>query len=183
MYRYAVSRTLLSEVIANLKRSLLTATRGIPCDPGSSRHHDPIVALRLRERTQNAKYTQHSIHNHVIHAAAGIIRERIAAETSGTTTSSSDESLILNTRADVTRIEIRSVGVNSHFYSSPCKSLDASGLCETLLKSLRDCGIDLLGCVAQCFDGESVMSDALESDTNPQLSSQAMYVHCLHIVD
>ena len=39
-----------------------------------------------------------------------------------------------------------------------CDSLDAAGLYETLLTGLRDCGIDLLGCVAQCFDGAAVMS-------------------------
>ena len=39
-----------------------------------------------------------------------------------------------------------------------CGSLEAAGLCETLLTNL-DCGIDLLGCVAQWFDGAAVMSE------------------------
>ena len=39
-----------------------------------------------------------------------------------------------------------------------CGSLDAAGLCDTLLSNLRECGIDLGGCVAQCYDGAAVMS-------------------------
>ena len=45
--------------------------------------HDPIVARRLQEGPQNVKYTHHSIHDNVIHAAAELIRKQIAAETNG----------------------------------------------------------------------------------------------------
>ena len=45
--------------------------------------HDPIVARRLQEGPQNAKYTHHSIQDSVIHVAAVLIREQIAAETNG----------------------------------------------------------------------------------------------------
>ena len=45
--------------------------------------HDPIVARRLHEGPQNAKYTHHSIQDNIIHVAALLIREQIAVETNG----------------------------------------------------------------------------------------------------
>ena len=61
-----------------------------------------------------------------------------------------------------------------------CDSLDAAGLCETLLTGLRDYGIDLLGCVAQCFDGAAVMSGRCSGVQSRirDLCPKAIYVHC-----
>ena len=61
-----------------------------------------------------------------------------------------------------------------------CGSLSAAGLCETLLTSLRDCRIDLLGCVAQCFDGAAVMSGRCTGVQARirELCPKAIYVHC-----
>ena len=51
---------------------------------------------------------------------------------------------------------------------------------RTLLTSLRDCKIDLLGCVAQCFDGAAVVSGRCTGVQARirELCPKAIYVHC-----
>ena len=53
-------------------------------------------------------------------------------------------------------------------------------MCETLLTSLRDRGIDLLGCVAQCFDDAAVMSGRCSGVQTRirELCPKDIYVHC-----
>ncbi|KAI6661440.1 Transposase [Oopsacas minuta] len=45
--------------------------------------YDPIIARKLQEGPQNAKYAHQSNQDNVIHVAADLIREQIAAETNG----------------------------------------------------------------------------------------------------
>ena len=153
--------------------------------------HDPIVARRLQEGPQNAKYTHHSIQDNVIHAAAELIREQIAAETNGNyyaiiadesrdTGHKVQMSLVLRYVVQEDGIHGKNVIKESLLGFAACGSLSAAGLCETLLTSLRDCRIDLLGCVAQCFDGAAVMSGRCTGVQSRirELCPKAIYVHC-----
>ena len=153
--------------------------------------HDPIVARRLQEGPQNAKYTHHSIQDNIIHAAAELIREQIAAETNGNyyaiiadesrdTGHKEQMSLVLRYVVQEDGIHGKNVIKESFLGFAACGSLPAAGLCETLLTSLRDCRIDLLGCVAQCFDGAAVMSGRCTGVQARirELCPKAIYVHC-----
>ncbi|KAI6654428.1 Zinc finger mym-type protein 1-like protein [Oopsacas minuta] len=131
--------------------------------------HDPIVARRLQEGPQNAKYMHDSIQDNVIHAAAELIREQIAAEKNGNyyaiiadesrdTGHKEQRSLMLRYIVQEVGIHGKNVIKESFLAFAACGSLSAVGLWETVQTSLRDCKIDLLGCVAQCFDGAVVMS-------------------------
>ena len=153
--------------------------------------HDPIVARRVHEGPQNAKYTHHSIQDNIIRVAALLIREQIAVETSGNyyaiiadesrdTGHKEQMSLVLRHIVQEDGIQGRHVIKESFRGFASCESLAAAGLCETLLTSLRDCGIDLLGCVAQCFDGAAVMSGRCSGVQTRirELCPKAIYVHC-----
>ena len=153
--------------------------------------HDPIVARRLHEGPQNAKYTHHSIQDNIIRVAALLIREQIAVETSGNyyaiiadesrdTGHKEQMSLVLRYVVQEDGIQGRHVIKESFLGFASCESLAAAGLCETLLTSLRDCGIDLLGCVAQCFDEAAVMSGRCSGVQTRirELCPKAIYVHC-----
>ena len=131
--------------------------------------YDPIVAQRLTDGPQNAKYIHYSIQVGVIHAAAGLIRETISAEAkdnfyaiianeSRDTGHKEQMSLVLRYVTKDNQDNGRNIIKESFLGFAACGSLDAAGLCETLLSNLRECGFDIGGCVAQCFDGAAVMS-------------------------
>ena len=93
----------------------------------------------------------------------------IIADESRDTGHKEQMSLVLRYVVQEDGIHGKNVIKESFLGFAACGSLSAAGLCETLLTSLRDCRIDLLGCVAQCFDGAAVMSE---------LCPKAIYVHC-----
>ncbi|KAI6646935.1 Zinc finger mym-type protein 1-like protein [Oopsacas minuta] len=61
-----------------------------------------------------------------------------------------------------------------------CGVSPLAGLCETLLTSLRGCKIDLLGCVAKCFDGAAVTSGRCTGVQARirELCPKSINVHC-----
>ena len=89
-------------------------------------------------------------------------------------------SLVLRYVVQEDGIHSKNVIKESFLGFTACGSLAAAGMCETLLTSLRDCGIDLLGCVAQCFDGAAVMSGRCSGVQTRirELCPKAIYVHC-----
>ena len=153
--------------------------------------HDPVVAHRLSEGPKNAKYAHHSIQDGVIHAAAGLIREAISAEAnenfyaiiadeSRDTGHKEQMSLVIRYVTKDDQDNGKNIIKESFLRFAACGSLDAAGLCDTLLSNLRDCGIDLGGCVAQCYDGAAVMSgrcSGVQARVR-ELCPKAVYVHC-----
>ena len=102
--------------------------------------HDPIVAQRLTDGPQNAKYTHHSIQDGVIHAAAGLIRETISAEAkdnfyaiiadeSRDTGHKEQMSLVLRYVTKDDQDNGRNIIKESFLGFAACGSLDAAGLC------------------------------------------------------
>ena len=89
-------------------------------------------------------------------------------------------SLVLRCVVQEDGIHGKNVIKESFLGFAACGSLSVAGLCETLLTSLRDCRIDLLGCVAQCFDGAAVMSGRCTGVQARirELCPKAIYVHC-----
>jgi len=64
----------------------------------------------------------------------------------------------------------------------PCNELNAKALFNYINKTLTDCGIDIKNCIAQTYDGASVMSGKQNGVRSifQQHVPQALYTHCFN---
>ena len=150
--------------------------------------YDSIVESRLKEGPQNAKYTAPDVQNEVIAAVAGLIREKISVQNSENYFAIIADEARDTSHQQQLSLVLRYVGresgsceVKESFLGFvPCATVDARGLSESILMLLRDNGIALDWCVAQCYDGASVMSGHISGVQTRirEVSKHAMYLHC-----
>lgn len=146
---------------------------------------DQIVGNRIESGPQNAKYTHKDIQNELIDIISSMIREEICEEVR----KAEVFCLMVDETKDVSKKEQISFVVRYMLNSAireeflhfvPADGLDAASLLKTIKETLANMGIPIDGCIAQCYDGASVMSGKYTGvqELFKQEVPHAVYVHC-----
>lgn len=148
-------------------------------------NHDPIVQTKVTEGPANAKYTHHSIQNALLHIMADVVKSEIKDEI----LCAQYYCVIGDETKDLSKTEQMSVVVR-YLYNkviheefigyTPAEALDADGLCKYICGALFDVGLEIQNCIAQSYDGASVMS-GIKSGVQSRIIDivpWAMYIHC-----
>lgn len=134
---------------------------------------------------KNAKYTHHSIQNEILSIMSRMVIESIANEVQ----KSKYFSVLADEIKDISKTEQLSVMVR-YYYSNTvnerflgyvsCSELNAKALFEFIKKTLAACGINIQNCIAQTYDGASVMSghqNGVQAIFQKEVP-KALYTHC-----
>ena len=122
----------------------------------------------MHDAPQKAKYTSKTTQNELLHASAEVITEKITDEIRR----ARFFSIIGDETRDVSRVEqlslcFRYVHPEDHTVKerflgfTDCPQLDASALATQIIGEVMKLGLNIKECVAQCYDGASVMSGRL----------------------
>ena len=128
-----------------------------------------------------------SIQNDVLHSAARIIVEEITDEMKVRFFS-----IIADETPDLSRIEqlslcFRYIHPEDHTVKErflgfiDCSRLDAASLATQIIGEVMQLGLYIKDCIAQCYDGASVMSGHLsgvQSRIREKIGSGCVYIHC-----
>ncbi|KAL3187177.1 hypothetical protein MRX96_025905 [Rhipicephalus microplus] len=148
--------------------------------------YDDIIGKKLNGGAANAKYVHHSIQDQILEILSHITFTSIKEEMK----SSQCFALIVDKTKDLSKTEQLSVVVRYYLNGAVferflgfrnAEQLDAKSLLSYVKETLNRCGIDSQLCIAQTYDGASVMSgtsrgvQALFRLEVPQ----AVYVHCM----
>ena len=145
---------------------------------------------------QNATYTSAMFQNEVVDLMASMVREAIVANVN--TADIPFFTLKADGTRDMTNTENISVVIRYVKDGVPkedllalatSEKLDAKSMCETILTTVSDAGLEPSHILAQCYDGASVMSGkkgGVQSLVSKALHKYVPYVHCfnhqLHLV-
>lgn len=136
---------------------------------------------------KNANYTSKDAQNDLLKAAAAVVTSKIVAEvkSAGMFTVIADEARDISISEQMSICLRYVVGhtVNEHFltFVTLHDDLSAGTLAKEIAESLTAQGIDLKSCVAQCYDGASVMSgefNGVQQQFRVLCGSPCVYVHC-----
>ena len=149
-----------------------------------------ILKKRIKETPRNAKYTSKTstIQNDLLKSASDVILEQIVAELN----QSRHFSIIADESRDISRMEqlslcLRYVHPQDHTVKerfvgfTDCHELDASSLAQKIMDGVERLGIDIKKCIAQCYDGASVMSGqsrGVQKKIRDVVGRGCIYVHC-----
>ncbi|KAL3182541.1 hypothetical protein MRX96_007215 [Rhipicephalus microplus] len=149
--------------------------------------YDDIIGKKLNGGAANAKYVHHSIQDQILEILSHITLTSIKEEMK----SSQCFALIVDETKYLSKMEQLSVVVRYYLNGAVferflgfrnAEQLDAKSLLSYVKETLNRCGIDSQLCIAQTYDGASVMSgtsrgvQALFRQEVPQ----AVYVHCMN---
>ena len=148
--------------------------------------HSDELTHRLSSSPKNCKYTSNYTQNDVLLAACDTILDQISKEVkqAGVFAVMADEC------RDVSRIEQLSVcvryvingAITEHFLGfTDMHKLDAAALTDSIISVLTKQGIDVKQCIAQCYDGASVMSgkrSGVQARFREVTGSGCIYIHC-----
>ena len=148
--------------------------------------HSDEFKDRLSTSPRNCKYTSNTTQNDILLAACDTILGQISVEVqqAGVFAIMADEC------RDVSRIEqlsvcIRYVNngvVTERFLGfSDMHELDASAITDEIVSVLGKQGINVKQCIAQCYDGASVMSgrrSGVQARFREIVGSGCIYIHC-----
>lgn len=148
--------------------------------------HNDELKHRLSNSPKNCKYTSNYTQNDLLLAACDTILDQISTEVrkAGVFAVMADES------RDVSRVEQLSVCVRyvnggaiaERFLGfTDMHDLDASALTENIISVLEKRGLDVKQCIAQCYDGASVMSgkrSGVQARFREATGSGCIYIHC-----
>ncbi|KAF0725460.1 zinc finger MYM-type protein 1-like, partial [Aphis craccivora] len=136
---------------------------------------------------KNAKYTSNLIQNDILEAAAIVVGRNIVNEIK---IGSDIFSIIADEARDIGKEEQMSLCIR---YVSDCiikerfldfillKDLDAQSLCNTIHKFLVSINLDITKCIAQSYDGASVMpgcNNGVQAKIRELSKNACPYVHC-----
>ena len=141
---------------------------------------------RLSNSPRNCKYTSNHTQNDILLAACDTILDQVATEVkqAGVFAVMEDEC------RDVSRIEQLSVCIRyvnnglitEHFLGfSDMHELDAGAITDKIVSMLDKRGINIKQCIAQCYDGASVMSgkrSGVQARFREIVGSGCIYIHC-----
>lgn len=145
--------------------------------------HDDIVKKKLRFRNN---YTSSKIQNEVLDILAEMIRTEISQEVNA----SSEYAVMMDETKDISKKEQGSVVIRYMYDNSiheeflgfiHLKQLNAEHLKDKLYEILTNCGINPANCVAQTYDGASVMSGGnrgVQALFREEHAPHAVYIHC-----
>ena len=143
---------------------------------------------RMEAAPQNAKYTSKQTQNELLQAAAEVIVEQITSEIRRV----GFYSIIADETRDVSRIEqlslcFRYVHPEDHTIKerflgfTDCPQLDAAALATQIIGEVHKLGLNIKDCLAQCYDGASVMSGHLsgvQTRIREEVGRGCVYIHC-----
>ena len=147
----------------------------------------PELGRQFRSLPNNAKYTSKVVQNDLLKAAADVVLKQITDEIKD----AEGFAVIADEARDVSKKEqlslcLRYVNkqleVNERFvgFSDLC-DLDAKALAEKIVARLQVLGLDIKQCVAQCYDGASVMSgqvSGVQQRLREIVGNGCVYIHC-----
>lgn len=154
--------------------------------------HDAAIANKLTDKA-NATYTHHSVQNELLSIEAGITRAKFSdeVEAAGMYALMVDESKDISKQEQIAIVlryinDLEPTEVLLDIVAA--EGLDAYSLCCKIKSTLTKYSIPVTNCVAQCYDGASVMSGAssgvqarFRSDgCNGPASPHAYYTHCFN---
>lgn len=136
---------------------------------------------------KNAKYTHHTIQNDLFYVMSKLVLETIAKEVK----EAKYFAILADETKDISKTEQLSIMVRYYHNNTmnerflgyvPCNELNAKALFNYINKTLTDCGIDIKNCIAQTYDGASVMSGKQNGVRSffQQHVPQAIYTHCFN---
>jgi len=141
---------------------------------------------KLDSLPKNAMYISKESQNEILHAAVEVILDTICTEIK----SASCFSVIADEARDVSRSEQMSICIRYLLGDKLCErflefvnmaAFDAQSLCDAIVHSLQAREFQLTKCVAQCYDGASVMSGkhaGVQQLFRERSGSPCFYVHC-----
>ena len=147
----------------------------------------PELERKFRSLPNNAKYTSKVVQNDLLKAAADVVLKTITDEVKD----SEGYAVIADEARDISKVEqlalcLRYVNkkleIKEHFVGfSELSDIDAKALAEKIAERLQVLGLDVQLCVAQCYDGASVMSGqvaGVQQRLRDIVGNGCMYVHC-----
>ena len=120
------------------------------------------MSNKLSSGPANAKYVHHDIQNELLDIMANVVREQVSNEVK----QGELFALMVDETKDVSKKEQISVvlrylnedNIHEEFLDFiPAEGLDAQSLLKSVKQTLAKCNIDKNACIAQCYDGASVM--------------------------
>ncbi|XP_063765900.1 zinc finger MYM-type protein 1-like [Eleginops maclovinus] len=146
---------------------------------------DTIVSKKLSSGPGNAKYMHHDIQDELIDVMASMVREQVSNEVK----LGEHFALMVDETKDVSKKEQISVAlrylnndmIHEEFLDFiSAEGLDAESLHKSVKQTLAKCSIDKHACIAQCYDGASVMSGCNNGvqERFRQEVPHALYIHC-----
>lgn len=149
--------------------------------------YDEIVKKKLKDGPANARYVHHSIQDEILGILSRLTLAAIQEEMKG----SQCFALMVDETKDISKTEQVSVVVRYYVRGAVferflgfrnAEQLNARSLLDYIYEALNRCGIDSQECVAQTYDGASVMSGNLMGVQAlfRQDVPRAIYVHCMN---
>lgn len=148
--------------------------------------HDQIIAERIQKGPNNAKYTHHSVQNALLRIMSRLVLDEIATELS----EAKYFSIMADETKDLSKKEIVSICIRYLFNDAiheefigleEAENLSATGLKNSILRSLSEVNADMTKCVGQAYDGAKVMSgnvSGVQALIRKEHASFAQYIHC-----
>ena len=147
----------------------------------------PELGRKFRSLPNNAKYTSKVVQNDLLKAAADVVLKQIIDEIKD----AEGFAVIADEARDVSKKEQlslclryvnKNLEVNERFvgFSDLC-DLDAKALAEKIVARLQVLGLDVKQCIAQCYDGASVMSgqvSGVQQRLREIVGNGCVYIHC-----
>ena len=147
----------------------------------------PELERQFRSLPNNAKYTSKVVQNDLLKAAGDVVIKQITDEIKD----AEGFAVIADEARDVSKKEQlslclryvnKNLEVNERFvgFSDLC-DLDAKALAEKIVVRLQVLGLDVKQCIAQCYDGASVMSgqvSGVQQRLREIVGNGCVYIHC-----
>ncbi|XP_069503891.1 zinc finger MYM-type protein 1-like [Ambystoma mexicanum] len=140
--------------------------------------------LKVKMARRYGHYTSPEYQNDMISVVANLIRQNIVRKVTKHFAVLVDETKDISHKEQMSFV-IRFVDQDGNIQEKAMgcyhmEKLDASSLAAAIHKSVRDAGLDWKNCVAQCYDGASVMSGCFNGVQAKikEIAPQAVYIHC-----
>ena len=124
----------------------------------------PELSAQFRSLPDNAKYTSKVIQNDLLKAASDVVLKKVTDEVKEAEGFAviADEARDIRKKEQLSlclRYVNKDLEVNERFVGfCDLSELDAKALATKIVDGLRKLGLDVKQCLAQCYDGASVMS-------------------------
>ncbi|XP_069473258.1 zinc finger MYM-type protein 1-like [Ambystoma mexicanum] len=156
-----------------------------------NRIYDNNEHLKVKMAGRYGQYTSPDYQNDMISVVADLVRENIARQVTKHFALLVDETNDISHKEQLSFV-IRFVDVDGNIQEKAMgcyymEKLDASSLAASIDDSIRKAGLDWKNCVAQCYDGASVMSGCFNGVQAKikEIAPQAIYIHshahCLNL--
>lgn len=146
---------------------------------------NPVIKKKIEDMPKNAKYTHHDIQNEMLNIMALSIMEIISQDiaNAGVFSLMVDETKDISKKEQVSFVirYLKNFEITEKFIAfKEADGLDAKSLMNLIKETLSKFSININNCIAQCYDGASVMSGSLSGVQTRfrQLVPQAIYIHC-----